>query len=75
MIKPKESDTLDFEAELAVIIGTRGQDLRGNAFGHIAGYSCYNDGSVRSFKSTTQFTPGKISWELVALPWMVTLMR
>jgi 2-keto-4-pentenoate hydratase/2-oxohepta-3-ene-1,7-dioic acid hydratase in catechol pathway len=47
MIRPLESYTLDYEAEV-------------DAFDHIAGYSCYNDGSVRSYqRHSTQFTPGK----------------
>ena len=75
MIKPKESDTLDFEAELAVIIGTGGRRIsEENAFSHIAGYSCYNDGSVREFqRHTTQFTPGKNFMGTGGFgPWMVT---
>ena len=75
MIKPKESDTLDFEAELAVIIGTGGRRIsEENAFSHIAGYSCYNDGSVREFqRHTTQFTPGKNFIGTGGFgPWMVT---
>ena len=59
MLKPRESNTLDFEAELAVVIGRGGRRIdEKDALSHIAGYSCYNDGSVREFqRRTTQFTP------------------
>lgn len=61
MVKPAESDTFDYEAELAVIIGKGGRRIaEADAFDHIAGYSCYNDGSVREYqRHTTQFTAGK----------------
>ena len=61
MLRPPERHTLDYEAELAVIIGTGGRRIaEADAFDHIAGYSCYNDGSVRAFqRHATQFTPGK----------------
>ena len=61
MIRPPETHTLDYEAELAVIISKGGRRIsEADAFDHIAGYSCYNDGSVRSYqRHTTQFTPGK----------------
>jgi 2-keto-4-pentenoate hydratase/2-oxohepta-3-ene-1,7-dioic acid hydratase in catechol pathway len=61
LIKPKESQSLDWECELAVIIGRAGRRIaKEKAMGHVAGYSCYNDGSVRDFqRHTSQFTPGK----------------
>src|SRR3954469_20672690 len=46
IVRPKESNNLDFEAEIAVIIGKGGRRIsQANAWSHIAGYSCYNDGS------------------------------
>jgi 2-keto-4-pentenoate hydratase/2-oxohepta-3-ene-1,7-dioic acid hydratase in catechol pathway len=61
IIRPKSSITLDFEGELAVVIGKGGRHIaEADAAAHIAGYSCYNDGSVREFqRHTSQFTPGK----------------
>lgn len=61
IIRPKVSTQLDFEGELAVVIGKAGRYIpRAEAFGHIAGYACYNEGSVRDFqRHTHQFTPGK----------------
>lgn len=75
MIRPKESDKLDYEGELAVIIGKAGRRIaRADALGHVAGYSCYNDGSVRDFqRHTTQWHPGKNFVGTGAFgPWMVT---
>lgn len=52
---------LDYEGELAIVIGKPGSKiLKEDAFSHIAGYSCYNDGSYREWQEHThQFTPGK----------------
>jgi 2-keto-4-pentenoate hydratase/2-oxohepta-3-ene-1,7-dioic acid hydratase in catechol pathway len=61
IIRPNASITLDFEGELAVVIGKGGRHIsEAEALSHVAGYSCYNDGSVREFqRHTSQFTPGK----------------
>jgi 2-keto-4-pentenoate hydratase/2-oxohepta-3-ene-1,7-dioic acid hydratase in catechol pathway len=75
IVRPLESHTLDYEAEIAVIIGKEGRRIqRGEAWDHIAGYSCYNDGSVREFqRHTTQYTAGKNFPKTGAFgPWMVT---
>jgi 2-keto-4-pentenoate hydratase/2-oxohepta-3-ene-1,7-dioic acid hydratase in catechol pathway len=75
IIRPRVSKDLDFEGELAVIIGKPGRYIaRKDAWNHIAGYACYNEGSVRDFqRHTHQFTPGKNFPETGAFgPWMVT---
>ncbi|MSP90078.1 MAG: FAA hydrolase family protein [Alphaproteobacteria bacterium] len=75
MIKPKNSERYDYEGELAAIIGKPGRYIaEADALGHIAGYSCYNDGSVRDWqRHTHQFTPGKNFPRSGAFgPWMVT---
>ena len=75
IIAPMESNTLDFEAELAIIIGKPGRRIpEEEAFDYIAGYSCYNDGSVREYqRHTTQFTAGKNFMATGGFgPWMVT---
>ncbi len=75
IIRPRVSNYLDYEGELAVIIGKPGRYIaRKDAWGHIAGYACYNEGSVRDFqRHTHQFTPGKNFPETGAFgPWMVT---
>ena len=61
LIRPKVSDKLDFEAELAVIIGRRGRHLTSaNALDVVAGYSCFNDGTLRDYqRRTPQWTIGK----------------
>jgi len=61
IIKPRHSDKVDYEAELALIIGKAGRDIpEANARDYIAGYACYNDVSIRDFQGhTSQFTPGK----------------
>jgi 2-keto-4-pentenoate hydratase/2-oxohepta-3-ene-1,7-dioic acid hydratase in catechol pathway len=61
LIKPNVSDRFDFEGEMAVIIGIGGRNIpEETAMNHVAGYSCYVDGSVRDWqRHTSQFTPGK----------------
>ena len=55
------SNSMDYEAELAVIIGQACKHLTAdNALDVIAGYSCFNDGSVREYqRHTIQWTMGK----------------
>jgi 2-keto-4-pentenoate hydratase/2-oxohepta-3-ene-1,7-dioic acid hydratase in catechol pathway len=75
IIRPRVSKDLDFEGELALIIGKPGRYIsRASAWDHIAGYACYNEGSVRDFqRHTHQFTPGKNFPDTGAFgPWMVT---
>lgn len=61
MILPECSDKLDYEAELAVIIGKPATDVGvADALDHVAGYACFNDGSVRDYqRKSTQWTMGK----------------
>ena len=61
LIKPAQSERFDYEGEMAVVIGRGGRNIpKENALDHIAGYACYNDGSIRNFQQhTSQFTPGK----------------
>lgn len=61
LIAPRASSRFDFEGELAVVIGTAGRRIASDrAMAHIAGYTCFNDGSIRDFqRHTTQFWPGK----------------
>lgn len=75
IIKPKESEMLDWEGELAVIIGRNGRRIpRQRAMSYVAGYSIYNDVSVRDWqRHTSQFTPGKnFDGTGPFGPWMVT---
>jgi 2-keto-4-pentenoate hydratase/2-oxohepta-3-ene-1,7-dioic acid hydratase in catechol pathway len=61
IIMPKVSTDLDFEGELAVIIGKSGRYIsEDDAMSHVAGYACFNDASVRDWQwHSRQFTPGK----------------
>src|SRR6056297_679219 len=75
MVRPLESNTLDFEGEIALIIGRPGRRIaKARALDHVAGFSIYNDGSVREFqRQTSQFTPGKNFPATGGLgPWMMT---
>ncbi|MDO8877855.1 MAG: fumarylacetoacetate hydrolase family protein [Pseudolabrys sp.] len=75
MVCPKVSSQFDYEGELAVVIGKRGRHIsRNNALDYIAGYSCYNDGSLRDWqRHTSQWTPGKNFAATGAFgPWLVT---
>ena len=61
VLRPSFSTAFDYEGELAVIIGRGGRFIsEQNVGAHIAGYSCYNDVSVRDWqRHTAQWTPGK----------------
>ena len=75
MEHPRVTDTYDFEGELAVVIGRAGRHVdEAGALDHVAGYACFNDGSVREHqRHTTQFTPGKNFDRSGAFgPWLVT---
>jgi 2-keto-4-pentenoate hydratase/2-oxohepta-3-ene-1,7-dioic acid hydratase in catechol pathway len=75
IIRPRESTHMDFEAEIAVIIGKGGRRIsQKDSWSHIAGYSCYNDGSVRDWqRHTIQWTAGKNFAQTGGFgPWMVT---
>lgn len=75
IIRPNASDSLDWEGELAVIIGEGGRDIPvESAFDHVAGYACYNDASVREFQfHAKQIAAGKNFESTGGFgPWMVT---
>lgn len=61
LLMPRESDRLDYEGELAVVIGKRGRRIaEADAWEHIFGVACFNDASVRDWQHHTgQFGPGK----------------
>ena len=76
IIRPIESQSLDFEGEIAMIIGRPGRRIdRESALSHVAGFGIYNDGSVRDYqRHTSQFTPGKnFACTGGFGPWMMTL--
>jgi 2-keto-4-pentenoate hydratase/2-oxohepta-3-ene-1,7-dioic acid hydratase in catechol pathway len=75
IVRPRVSESLDWEGELAVIIGKGGRDIPlDKAYEHVAGYSCYNDGSVREWQfHAKQIASGKNFEGTGGFgPWMVT---
>jgi acylpyruvate hydrolase len=77
--RPRESTVLDYEAELAVVIGKPGRRItqeitQEQTLDHVAGYSLFNDASARDFqRRTPQWTMGK-SFDGAGSfgPWLVT---
>ncbi len=75
LVRPKVSHQFDFEGELAFVIGKAGRHIpRERALDHVAGYACFNDGTIREYQyHTTQFTVGKTFWRSGSLgPWLAT---
>ena len=75
IIRPNISNMLDFEGELAVIIGKAGRHItKESAHEHIAGYAIFNDATIRDWqRHTIQFCPGKNFEGTGPLgPWMMT---
>ncbi len=62
ILRPRVSEQLDFEAELAAVIGRRvpRHVAKKDALAYVAGYACFNDASVRDYqRRTPQWTIGK----------------
>jgi acylpyruvate hydrolase len=75
IILPKVSSQLDWEAELVVVLSTGGKNIaEADALNHIAGYSVFNDASIRDYQlRTPQWTAGKNFDDTGAFgPWLVT---
>jgi len=75
IVRPAVSEHLDYEGELAVIIGSGGRHIpAARALDTIAGYACYNDASVRDWqRHTSQWLAGKTFAATGGFgPWMVT---
>ncbi len=73
MIRPTVSDNFDFEGELALVIGKPARHVKAeHALDHVAGYTCFVDGSVRDFQKFS-VTSGKNFPSTGPLgPWLVT---
>jgi 2-keto-4-pentenoate hydratase/2-oxohepta-3-ene-1,7-dioic acid hydratase in catechol pathway len=73
LIRPKASDNFDFEGELALVIGRGGRNIAADAaLQHVAGYTCFVDGSVRDYQKFS-VTSGKNFPGTGPLgPWLVT---
>ncbi|MFO7286370.1 MAG: fumarylacetoacetate hydrolase family protein [Gammaproteobacteria bacterium] len=75
MIRPRESVQYDYEGELAVVIGRAARRVPPErALEHVAGYACFNDGTLRDYQRRgPQWTPGKNFPRSGAFgPWLVT---
>lgn len=75
IIRPNVSEHFDYEGELALVIGKPGRHIsRGAALAHVAGYACYNEGSIRDWqRHTSQFLSGKSFDSSGSFgPWLVT---
>ncbi len=75
ILRPPVSEQLDYEGELALVIGRGGRYIaEADAFDHVAGYSCFHDGSIRDFQAHTgQVIAGKNFPNTGGFgPWMVT---
>lgn len=61
IVRPRVSQDLDFEGEVVAIIGKTGRHIaRDKALEHVAGYSIFNDGSLRDYQfKSPQWTVGK----------------
>jgi 5-carboxymethyl-2-hydroxymuconate isomerase len=76
IVRPLESEQLDYEGEIALVIGKEGRRIsEANAWSHVAGLTLMNEGSVRDWLRHSKFnvTPGK-NFERSGSsgPWMVT---
>ncbi|PZW48089.1 2-keto-4-pentenoate hydratase/2-oxohepta-3-ene-1,7-dioic acid hydratase in catechol pathway [Humitalea rosea] len=75
LVRPHVSTDFDYEGELAVVIGTAGRHIApAQALAHVAGYACYNEGSIRDWqRHTSQFLAGKSFAGTGGFgPWLVT---
>jgi 2-keto-4-pentenoate hydratase/2-oxohepta-3-ene-1,7-dioic acid hydratase in catechol pathway len=73
--RPRASSKLDYEAELVAVVGRRARHVKAaDALPFIAGYSCFNDGSLRDYqRKTSQWTIGKNFERTGGFgPWFVT---
>lgn len=73
IVRPRASETFDYEGEIAVVIGGEGRHLSvADASALISGYTCFMDGSVREYQRHA-VTAGKNFWRSGAMgPWIVT---
>ena len=75
VVRPPESEQLDWEGEAAVVVGTGGRRIpEAEALGHVAGWTCMAENSVRDWQlHSGQAVAGK-NWEASGAlgPWVVT---
>jgi 2-keto-4-pentenoate hydratase/2-oxohepta-3-ene-1,7-dioic acid hydratase in catechol pathway len=75
IVRPRESEQLDYEGEIVVVIGKGGRRIaEADALTHVLGYSCANEGSVRDWLRHSKFnvTQGKNFDRSGSLgPWLI----
>lgn len=74
VVRPSVSTDFDYEGELALVIGKPGRNIpESEAMSHIAGYSCFNDGSIRDYQLKHSLLAGKNFESSGSMgPWIVT---
>jgi 2-keto-4-pentenoate hydratase/2-oxohepta-3-ene-1,7-dioic acid hydratase in catechol pathway len=74
IVRPKVSADFDYEGELAAVIGKGGRHIkREDALSHVAGYTCFNDGSIRDYQLKGSLAMGKNFASSGSMgPWVVT---
>ena len=74
VLRPAVSTWFDYEGELAVVIGKGGRSIqKSDALGHVAGYTIFEDGSIRDYQRTHSLVAGKNFHRSGAMgPWIVT---
>jgi 2-keto-4-pentenoate hydratase/2-oxohepta-3-ene-1,7-dioic acid hydratase in catechol pathway len=73
IVRPRVSEQLDYEGELAVVIGKGGRHIAPlDVMQHIAGYCCFNDGSVRDYQAQSVSVGKSFEKSGACGPWMVT---
>ena len=76
IVRPPESEQLDYEGEIVLVIGKRGRRIpRAQALDHVAGYTLANEGTIRDWLRHAKFnvTQGKNFDKTGSVgPWMVT---
>jgi 2-keto-4-pentenoate hydratase/2-oxohepta-3-ene-1,7-dioic acid hydratase in catechol pathway len=74
LVRPSVSSAMDYEGELAVVIGRGGHHIAAAAaLDHVAGYACFNDGSLRDYQRQHSVTVGKNFLATAGFgPWLVT---
>ncbi len=73
MVRPTISDNFDYEGELTVVIGRAGRLIsQADALKHVAGYTCFNDGSIRDFQKHSTTSGKNFEASGACGPWIVT---
>ncbi len=73
LVRPRVSTHFDFEGELAVVIGRAGRHIaEADALGHVAGYTCFMDGSIRDYQKHSVSIGKNFQATGPLGPWMVT---